>query len=669
MSTKEVTFKSFEAVIEKQFNNMAGIGRLFIVDATGDEIWEHYLDAFPEGTNELYSEKREYDCSMCKHFVRRMGGVVALKEGKLHSIWDVKTRGHFKVVADTMAAYVKGLPIKTIFLSDEAVVGKKVTRSSNEQGEVKSWDHFECTVPRDLVTSEIGTVRGETDANKQVFTRGLVELTVPALEIAIELTEQGSLYRGEEFLPQIESFLKLKLAYDKKRGKAKKLFIWENLKSAGSRIRNSAIGTFLQDLSKDMELDRAVGKFEDMVAPSNYKRTTALVTKGMVDNAVNEVRDLGLEGALHRRYAAIEDVSAANVLFVDRGVSALMKDPLKDMVQGSIKRGKGKRFSKVEEITAENFVSNILPGADEVEVMVEGKHIPNFVSLVAPEDEEDTGLFKWGNDFSWSYNGDVTDSIKQRVKAAGGHVDGYMRVSLSWWNEDDLDIHVREPNGAHIYYGNKKGRLDVDMNAGSPDSITPVENVTWKEKSYLQDGIYEVSVVNFAKRSSSDVGFTLEVEFKGVVTQYHYFKGVRGAEAVKSLRIEYSKDKINIKEYPGLTTEIPSTEEWGVQTQQFQKVQSIMLSPNHWDGQKEGNRHLFFMVDGCKNPGKARGFYNEYLRPDLTPHRKFFEILGDKMKCEKSDTQLSGLGFSSTLRNEVLCKVRGAVSRTVLVKF
>lgn len=49
------------------------------------------------------------------------------------------------------------------------------------------------------------------------------------------------------------------------------------------------------------------------------------------------------------------------------------------------------------------------------------------------------------NNFSWAYTGGITDSIKERVKQAGGNVDGELRISLSWFNFDDLDLHVIEP--------------------------------------------------------------------------------------------------------------------------------------------------------------------------------------------------------------------------------
>lgn len=39
-----------------------------------------------------------------------------------------------------------------------------------------------------------------------------------------------------------------------------------------------------------------------------------------------------------------------------------------------------KKFSRVEEVTAQDFVDKVLPTTKEVEVFVENKHEKNFVS-------------------------------------------------------------------------------------------------------------------------------------------------------------------------------------------------------------------------------------------------------------------------------------------------
>ena len=95
-----------------------------------------------------------------------------------------------------------------------------------------------------------------------------------------------------------------------------------------------------------------------------------------------------------------------------------------------------------------------------------------------------------------------------------------------------------------------------------------------------------------------------------------------------------------------------------------------MLSPNYWDEQMgKGNKHYFFFLDGCKNEGAPRGFFNEFLGAELTEHRKVFEALGLKMRVAESDEQLSGVGFSSTQRNSITVKVKGNFERILKIKF
>ena len=57
------------------------------------------------------------------------------------------------------------------------------------------------------------------------------------------------------------------------------------------RIRNTAIGTLLTDLSDGTPLEIAVKAFEAKVAPTNYKRTTALITPGMVKEAMKTIAE------------------------------------------------------------------------------------------------------------------------------------------------------------------------------------------------------------------------------------------------------------------------------------------------------------------------------------------------------------------------------------------
>jgi len=42
---------------------------------------------------------------------------------------------------------------------------------------------------------------------------------------------------------------------------------------------------------------------------------------------------------------------------------------------------------------------------------------------------------------------------------------GLITITLTWDIQRDIDLHITEPSGAHVYYGNRRGQngyLDVD---------------------------------------------------------------------------------------------------------------------------------------------------------------------------------------------------------------
>ncbi len=667
-------FKQFSVAVAKQFQSMIPTG-LFRVGVEKENLWNTYLGSFPDGSNPLYVKRTEHDCSACRGFVRAIGGAVTIVDGKLVSIWDINIGGEYQVVADAMSALVKAKTIDNVFIHAEKTVGIACNRQLLEDKSVKTWDHFFVNLPAEAFAkgTDIGPKLSEFHSTHDVMLRSLQEITVESVYIVLDLIAQNSLYRGEEQKFAVETFRVLKIRFCCVAPEFYDAFVWERVKSTPqsvSRIRNTAIGTLLVDLSEGKEIDEAVKSFEVKVAPANYKRPTALITKRMIADAQAKIVELGLASALERRYATIDDITINNLLFADRSAKKSMN--VFDDLASRIPENR-KAMDRVEEVPAEKFFAEVLPKADSLEVMFENRNAGNLVSLIAACDPTAKPLFKWPNQFSWSYTGEVTDSIKERVKAAGGSVVGDLCCRLAWDYTDDLDFHMMEPGGGHIYYQNRRqlstsgGMLDVDANGGDGIRANPVENIFYSNRRTMCDGGYTLAVNNYQRRSSG-TGFEVEIEFDGKTHSIVYEKALPTGQTIEVAQIKYSKTSgfEIIKSLPSTQT---SKTVWSVPTQVFHKVKVVMLSPNHWDDRAVGNKHYFFMLDGCRNEGTARGFFNEFLTEDLAKYRKVFEVVGAKMKTEESDRQLSGLGFSSTQRNQLLVRVNGSLARTIKVLF
>ncbi len=418
------------------------------------------------------------------------------------------------------------------------------------------------------------------------------------------------------------------------------------------------IGTLIEDIADGVDLETAVLKYEKKVAPENYKRSKALYTKSQINKFREMLEVNGYKEFLDRRHASIEDVSIVNVMFADRSIKHLIgEDALEDLLGELPDKVSTK---KAVDITIEKFLSEVLPKSKELEVLMLNDNIPQLVNIVAASNKDAKSMLKWDNQFTWAYKGGTTDSIKESVERRGGKTDGYMRFSIQWKDNNDLDAHCDTPN-MHISFREKRcrvtrGALDIDITKPAVyNGKDIVENITFPELKHLVNGEYRFKVHNYALRTGGNTGFTAELQIGDKLFYYKYPKGLKNKELVDVVSVIIKDSKIlNITHYVK-STDTP-IKVWGVSTHKFNRVSAVMLSPNHWNT-PSGNKHYMFILDKCINPEPVKGFFNEYLKHELKEYRKVLEALSEKMQVSHSDTQLAGLGFSSTMENKVTVRV------------
>jgi hypothetical protein len=543
-----------------------------------------------------------------------------------------------------------------------------------QPNEIRKFNHIYLELPKkfvDFSNNSIESIQANYRDAKNVFKRALDEISLDTLLLVKDLVNQGSLLNGQTHLYKIEQMIPFADEYQKINFNKKDNWAWVNsYQLSFAKFKNELIGVLCSELAQGEDLNKACQNWNKRVDPINYMKATAPITKKQIDEAKKFVEENGYEESFNRRFATIDDIKASEILHINSGNGELKNVSIFDSVKSTSTRHKRSEFDKVEEVSIEKFMSDILPTCTSVEAYLENRLEGNMVSLTTANIKTSKPIFKWSNNYSWTFNGNLAgkSQIKENFKAVGGKITGVLRCSLQWNDEDtkgivDLDLHCKTPF-SEIYYGDKRDRisggwLDVDMI--NPVSIG-IENITWQNQ--LRDGKYIFFVKNFSRHMKHS-GFKAEIEFNGDTYNYFYNTPFRGDKVIAEIAVK--NGVMSIKH--DLPESFSPKDIYGLESNQFHKVNLVCLSPNHWDGNQIGNKHYMFMLDNCKCPVSIRSFHAENLIPELAQHRKVLEVLGNITMIEPADEQLSGLGFNATVKDELIVKLQGSHKRILKIKF
>lgn len=698
--------KTLTKLIQQHFDTNMQQHNLYRVELSGREVWDLYMDGFTTKTNPIFRdpESSSHNCNHCKNFVRRYGNIVAIDENNnLITLFDIEIDGEYSKSMKKMSKAISKSKIANIFtetfkelksLPYEAckknqakyLLGtpenhKKYTEEEAKlygvvkAGEIRTFNHFSLNIPKKFVDqsgNSAESIMGNHRSSYDVFYRGMEEISLDTLNLVKDLINQGSLLNGDTHLHKIMAMIPLKEAYDELPKKERKNWCWaKSFNFQFAKFRNELIGVLCTELSEGEDLSKACLNWNKRVDPANYMKATAPITKKQIKEAQKFVEENGYEESFNRRFATMDDIKASEILHMSVGDGKIKKVSIFDEVKSS-KKGRHSRanFDNVESITIDKFMSKVLPEAKSLEVYLENKHTNNMMSLITAATDDSKPIFKYPNNYSQTFKGNLAgkSEIKDNVNKVGGNIVALLRCSLQWNDKDtpgivDFDLHARGKN--HIYYPNNGqthscgGHLDVDMIR--PHKIG-IENITWKRK--IDDGKYVFSVKNYC--GGNNTGFKIEIEMGDEVYNYSVSKNVRGVEKVATVTVKGGEFSIEHH----LPETNSSREIYGLETKNFHKVNLLCLSPNHWGNASIGDKYFLFLLDNCKVDKPVRSFHNVDLLPELQKHRKVLEVLGNTNMIEPTDSkQLCGVGFNSTVKDELLVKVKGSHNRMLKVTF
>lgn len=710
-----MTIKNLTPKLQSQLELISKTSQLFVSSISGQDIWEAYINSFTKDDNPVFRdpESSYKNCNLCKNFLRRYGNLIGINENyELVTLWDIENVEEYSNSFNKMSHLLKNAPIANAFFETyEDLKSLPYEKNSKTQeffklgveknfkmyteddakkfgvvtaGEVREFNHLHIHVPKTFIDqsgqSKQAIMAQYRDA-KEVFKRGMIEIPVDTLELVIDLILQGSLLNADAHLDKLEAFLLKKKAFDQKGTANVDHWCW--MHSHGfpfAKFRNELIGVLCTELAEGKELNEACMAWNRRVDPANYMKAKSPITQQQIDEARKFVEEHGYIDSFDRKFAILDDIKADEIRFMNVGNGGIAGVSIFDKVKASSTRHKRAKFDHVEEIGIEKFMKKILPNTTGLELFLENRMEHNLVTITTSNHADSKPIFNWSNNYSWTYNGNLTGKsmIKQAVKDAGGNVEGVLNCRLAWNDGDgsdnsDLDIWAIEPNDTKIGYStgfrkdqnNKRtpmsGQLDVDNT--NPNGKLAVENITWTRLSSMKSGVYKIWVNQYAARNSQ--GFKIEIEFDGEIHEYSYNQAVNGNVHVAEITLK--NGQFSIKHL--LPSNSSSKELYGLTTQEFQQVELVCLSPNHWGENKQGNKHFLFMLKDCKTDKKTRSFHNENLIPELRKHRKVMEVLATQSMLEPPPKQLCGVGFNATVRDHLFVKVKGTHQRVLKIKF
>lgn len=458
------------------------------------------------------------------------------------------------------------------------------------------------------------------------------------------------------------------------------------------------------------EARAAAVKAAEKAAIANYTQamankgvTTREVRAGQSDSIINQLeRDGYLESIVLRTHVAPSVIPSEAMVWTGATETTLS---LAEKVRAKARMHlpSSNRVVGGEEISIDDFIKNVIPNAVSMRLNVQGLKEAQLCSLTGPGSPEPKQIFSHGNNYSLAFKGGTADYVSANVTAKGGDISTYFRVSLGWGKNGinlatDYDLHVWigypftddsrvAMKESDVYFRNPSlirgfDVLDIDANrAGSKDEGIPVENMRFREQELelLKGKTLTFGVHAWMKSTNLPDPYDVLVAIGGKKFMVNCPSGNKHKDARLICSVRVNEDgTVTEPEWINEDLKVVDPEQamssgsWGLPASSFTPVSMLLKSPTHWDNEQgKGNLIWMFALPVCKATDELTSIFNEQLHPDLYPLRRGIQLLAETHKVPVADAQVSGIGFSSTLRELAVVEVvdQANVKRTYKVRF
>jgi len=370
---------------------------LFTTDA--HDLFDLFLRMLPA------EAQQHYTCNACKNFVNKYGGLVQIgsKGQKTPVMWEwPETPEFFKPAILALYDVVRLAQVTGVFISSEREYGTPVT------GE---WKHMSVSPRLWMVWNpriqSASQRQAELYEDYKMVKAAFGEYKNSTVDVALTILKSESLYRGEKVLGVAEWFSRWEKIYRETKTVGHKAnIVWLAVATAPAgfaHIKSSMIGTLLDDINDGLDFEAIKSRFAAKMNPTQYQRPQASPSAGNLAQAEKLVAQLGVGGALARRYARLDEIQA---------IWKPRPEPKGSTgeVFGHLKRKATKKPAAPVNMPAvtmtwEKFNRTVLPTAEHIEYMVK-PIAANYCAILTAVNPDAEPIIQWDspamrNPFSW----------------------------------------------------------------------------------------------------------------------------------------------------------------------------------------------------------------------------------------------------------------------------
>lgn len=422
-------FGTFNTAVQQHFAHMTAGNEHKILTVSTEGLFDVYLSGFPD------SERQGHNCHCCRRFIEQFGGLVLVTDGGRPQsvIWPTEGVSElFAGSSSALAATVAKRAVSDVFMTRSKALGI---------ASAGGWSHFSIDTPKAMIRamSEDQLYAAVALKRQDIGTlqHGLLDFTASTINTALGLLRSESLYRSEKVLGPCEWLSVIRAQYDAHKGDMRRNLLWRAVADAPvgfATPRSSMIGTLLEDIASGMAFDDVKHRFASKMDPTKYQRPQAPATAGNIAAAEKTIAAMGLEPALHRRFARLDEIQTIWT------PTEKAKAQAEGVFGHLVAKGVVKPASIAADgglITWEKFCRMVLPTAESIEFKIMSSM--NWCALLTAVNADAPPILQWDreearNPVSWYVYNSGSQSSQWGVQSNAYAKVTAVALQPSMWN-------------------------------------------------------------------------------------------------------------------------------------------------------------------------------------------------------------------------------------------